>query len=148
MEIKTYTNNSDPFTVNKDLTVVSTYTNCEMKEDSSIIDPVFLLSGAVSSFAAVNYVYVASFNRYYYVRNIESEGNGMVRLTCHVDVRMSFKGEFLELPAVVSRQEENYNLYLDDGSFMTYANPHVVTREFPSGFATPCYLLTLAGGKN
>ena len=71
----------------------------------------------------------------------------MVRLTCHVDVRMSFKGEFLDLPAVVSRQEENYNLYLDDGSFMTYANPHVVTREFPSGFATPCYLLTLAGGK-
>lgn len=147
MEIKTYTNNSDPFTVNKDLTPVSTYANCEMKEDSSIIDPVFVLSGAVSSFAAVNYVYVSAFGRYYYVRNIESEGNGMVRLTCHVDVRTSFKDEFLALPAVVSRQEESFNLYLDDGSFMTYANPHVVTREFTSGFSTPCYLLTLAGGK-
>lgn len=139
---------SDDLHVTKTTTAIGTALTVTIKKDTSIIDPVFVLAGGVSTFAGCNYLTTTGLGgRNYFVTKISTDSNGMTELTCHCDVLSSWKDTLLALPAVIERQQNEYNLYLDDGSFMTYAKPHVVTREFSSGFSSPCYLLTLAGGK-
>ena len=47
--------------------------------------------------------------------------------------------------AIVKRQENRWNLYLDDGSFKVYQNPMVLTKAFPQGFTTQEFVLAVAG---
>ena len=49
--------------------------------------------------------------------------------------------------AIIKRNANSWNLYIEDGLFKTYANPHIFTKEFPSGFKDPSYVLFVAGGK-
>ena len=65
MQVLLYQNKSDKLEVTKSIDLVATK-SCELKEDTSIITPTFLLSGGVDDYADVNYVYVADFLRYYY----------------------------------------------------------------------------------
>lgn len=145
MQIVFYQNKSDDRVVDKSIDTISTLSSCEIKDDCSIINPVFLVSGAVSSFADVNYCYVADFLRYYYITDIQTAGNGMTQITCHVDVLMSFKDAFLERDAIVARNQDEFNLMLDDSEFHLYSNPIIVTRNFTDGFTNPCYVGMFAG---
>ena len=63
----------------------------------------------------------------------------------HCDVLASFQTELKSLEAVVARQENNYNLYLNDGMFKTYADPNISIFQFPNGFETFQYILSVAG---
>lgn len=145
MEIVFYQNKSDDRVVNKSLDVVSTLSSCEVKRDCSIINPVFLVSGGVDDFADVNYCYVAAFLRYYYVTVIQTAGNGMTQITCRCDVLMSFSAAFLERDAIVARNQNEFNLMLDDSEFRLYSDPIIITKNFTGGFSNPCYVLTVAG---
>lgn len=142
MQIVFYQNKSDDRVVSKSLDTISTLTSCELKEDCSILNPVFLVSGGVSTFADVNYCYVADFLRYYYITDIKSAGNGMTEISCRVDVLMSFSAAFLERDAIVARNENEFNLMLDDSEFRLYADPHIITKAFSSGFSDPTYIIT------
>ena len=145
MNIEFYQNKSDDRVVSKSLDSISTLSSCEIKEDCSILNPVFLVSGSVSSFADVNYCYVPDFLRYYYITDIKTAGNGMTEISCRVDVLMSFSAAFLERDAIVSRNENEFNLMLEDSEFRLYSDPIIVTKNFPRGFSNPCYVLTVAG---
>lgn len=142
MNIEFYQNKSDDRVVSKSLDSISTLSACEIKEDCSIINPVFLVSGSVSSFADVNYCYVPDFLRYYYITDIKTAGNGMTEISCRVDVLMSFSAAFLERDAIVARNQGEFNLMLDDSEFRLYADPHIITRAFSSGFSDPTYIIT------
>lgn len=142
MNIDFYQNKSDDRVVSKSLDSVSTLSSCEIKEDCSILNPVFLVSGSVSSFADVNYCYVPDFLRYYYITDIKTAGNGMTEISCRVDVLMSFSAAFLERDAIVARNQNEFNLMLDDSEFRLYANPHIITNAFNSGFSDPTYIIT------
>ena len=50
-----------------------------------------------------------------------------------------------EQEAVIHRQENNWNLYLDDGLFKTYQNPRIGVTAFPSGFTVQNFVLAVAG---
>ena len=145
MEIVFYQNKSDDRVVNKSLDTVSTLNSCEVKRDCSIINPVFLVSGGVDDFADVNYCYVADFLRYYYITDIQTAGNGMTQITCRCDVLMSFSAAFLERDAIVARNQNEFNLMLDDSEFRLYSDPIIITKNFSGGFSSPCYVLTVAG---
>ena len=142
MNIQFYQNKSDDRVVSKSLDSISTLSACEIKEDCSILNPVFLVSGSVSSFADVNYCYVSDFLRYYYIPDIKTAGNGMTEISCRVDVLMSFSAAFLERDAIVARNQGEFNLMLDDSEFRLYADPHILTKAFSSGFSTPTYIIT------
>lgn len=144
MNLVTYVNSSDERTINKTITQKSSVT-AVMREDSSIINPVFCLTGGADDFAGTNYVYAEDFGRYYYIDDIETDGLNMVILRCRCDVLMSNAGAINALVAVVERNTGLYNLYMDDGSFKVYQQPHVLTREFPSGFSSPSFVLAVAG---
>lgn len=144
MNILIYSNSSDRKVVNKSITLITTLTGT-LRDKCSIIDPVITVEGLTAAQAAsANYIYIADFGRYYYINDITFNGNLFI-LSCHVDVLMSFKSQFTELEGVISRQENSYNLYLQDGLFKTYQKPHISVKQFPSGFNTYQYILCVAG---
>ena len=146
MELILYTNNSDNKVVTKNITALATI-NGTLRDNCSIIDPVITVSDSVMNnamAAACNYAKIAQFGRYYYVNNIVSAGK-FWEIHMHVDVLASFQTQLKALDAVVARQETKYNLYLNDGYFKTYQNPHVSIKPFPSGFTEQYYVLSVAG---
>lgn len=144
MTLSAYVNNSEKNAFNKDKTLIATVQGT-LKDGTSIIDPVIIVSSLLETVRNCNYIEIPEFNRKYFVNNIKSIRNGLVELSCHVDVLESFKDEILSNRALIRRSENNWNLYLDDGSFKLYSNPNVKQLSFPSGFDGLHYILVVAG---
>lgn len=137
-------NNSERNRITKDISEILTVSG-ELKTETSIIDPVIMIECDLSSVVGCNYMSIPTFGRSYFVNNIRSIRSGLVEFSCHVDVLSSFASEIRGNTAIVRRQEKNWNLYLNDGSFKVYQNPNVLTKAFPSGFTTQEFVLAIAG---
>ena len=137
-------NKSETNAVNKELTDIVTVEGT-LKTETSIIDPVIVIECDIDDVTRCNYAHIPKFDRYYFVRNITSVRNGLVEFSMHVDVLMSFKKGLLGNRAIVKKQENDWNLYLNDGTFKTYQNPMVTTKEFPSGFSAMEFVMAIAG---
>ena len=122
-------------------------TNVWLKSETSIIDPVFILECPLSDLLGVNYITVPAFGRSYFINNIVSISTDLVELHCHVDVLTSFKDEIRNNKGIIFRQQNNWNLYLNDGVIQAYQNPIVVTKAFPKGFTEMNYVLLTAGSR-
>ena len=144
MTLTLYKNNSEQNAVTKSLTQVQTMTGT-LRNGTSIIDPVILVSD-VTDISGVNYCKIDEFNRYYFINNIKSVNNNLWELSCHVDVLQSFATEIRAQSGIVERQENYFNLYLNDGNtFQVYQNPQIATIKFPAGFTDPCFIIAIAG---
>lgn len=137
-------NNSEPIKVDKDITNILTVTGT-LREGTSIIDPVIKIECNIADVAGCNYLTIDAFGRKYFVKDIVSVRNNLVEFTCHVDVLSTYKNEIRNNTGIIRRQENTWNLYLNDGSLKIYQNPYVITKEFPSGFNTQEFVLAIAG---
>ena len=137
-------NQSENIRLDKKTKTISTVSGT-LKDSTSIIDPVITIECALADVVGCNYISIPKFNRLYFVNNIRSVGQGLVEFSCHVDVLSSFADEIRKNDAIVKRQENKWNLYLNDGTFKVYQNPLVLTRAFPSGFSTQEFVLAVAG---
>lgn len=137
-------NNSERNRVTKDVENLMTVSG-ELKTETSIVDPVILIECDLSAVTGCNYVSIPTFGRSYFVNNIRSIRSGLVEFSCHVDVLSSFAEQIKQNTAIVRKQENNWNLYLNDGSFKIYQNPNVLTKAFPSGFTNQEFVLAVAG---
>ena len=144
MTITLYKTTSEVNKVDKQLEQLAVLTGT-LRESSSIIDPVFNISGIDSYIADCNYAYIEEFGRYYFIQNIESINNGLWRLSLHVDVLMSYRNEIRNNYAIIERNERSYDLKLNDGLFVTQQNPRRAQFTFPAGFTTWNYVLAVAG---
>lgn len=142
--ITLYRNESEVNKVGKNLTTLFTVSGT-LKEETSIINPVFLLDIPISDLKLANYISVPEFSRLYFIQDIVSVTRSLTEVSCHVDVLESFKDEIKANKAIIFRQENEWNLYLNDGVLEVYQNPIVTTHEFPNGFTDESYVLTLAG---
>lgn len=61
-----------------------------------------------------NYMYIPTFNRYYFIDDIISVRNNLWRIVAHVDVLMSFKKEILNQTVLINRNEFDFDLFLID----------------------------------
>lgn len=139
------TNTSEKNRVDKSLTDISTLTGT-LRNDTSIVDPVFRIEGDITQYLAANYCTVPSFGRSYFINNIRSLRAGLFEINCHVDVLSSYKTQLRENSAIIHRSERNWNLYLNDGSIKTTQNPSISTLEFDETFyGVHSYVLILAG---
>lgn len=142
MNIILYRNTSPPNYLDKSLISVDTLDG-NLREPTSIIDPTIVIERSTPT--GFNYVEIPAFNRYYFVTGISSISNNLVAVSCHVDVLMTYKSEIRSCPAVIRRQENAFNLYLDDGIFKSYQNSKHKIISFPYGFTDYSYVLALAG---
>lgn len=137
-------NNSEKNKLDKDITVIQTVSGT-LKQETSIIDPVVIIEGDLVSFTGCNYATISTFGRSYFITNIRSIRSGLVEFSMHVDVLSTYKAQIRANEAIVRRQANKWNLYLNDGTFKIYQNPNILTKEFPTGFNTMEFVLAVAG---
>lgn len=140
-----YTNTSDRRVAAK-VTTLLWSKSCLLKEETDILNPVLIVNGDVGDFDVCNYLEIPKFNRKYFITGVVALSGGRVAVTASVDILSSAIGYLQDRQAVIGRNENSFNLYLADGTFKTYANDSVITKEFSGGFSTPSYVLILSGG--
>ena len=145
MDVVLYKNSSENYRIDKTIVSQGTY-SCTLKDGCSVENPSILLaSGNISD---INYMYISDFGRYYYINEIASVRQGLWEIHAHVDVLMSYKTEIKACSATLKRQENLFNMYLDDPEFRTYNKSEIVTKLFTGGGLSKnlSYILVVAGG--
>ena len=146
MNITLYNNTSEVNKVSKSLATVKTLTGT-LRDESSLITPVFRVELSASELTNINYMYIKEFQRYYFITDITVVRNGLVELKGRIDVLQTYKDDIKGNTAIIERQENEYNMYLNDSEFMTYNYNQLNTKLFPNGFGSSTYYyLTVAGG--
>lgn len=138
------TNLSDNRKLDKEVNEITSLSGT-FKSATSIIDPVIVVEANLSDLKNCNYMTIEEFGRKYYVTNIRSISNDLVEISGHVDVLSTYATGIRKNSAIIRKQANQYNLYLNDGALKTYQNPRIVTKEFPSGFTTQEFVLAVAG---
>lgn len=142
MTIDLYLNLSENNKLGKTLQSVATLTG-ELRDVCSIQNPVILIEADELSY--MNYLYIKEFDRYYFVNDITAVRKGLWQISCHVDVLESFADDIKEQTAIISRQENLYNLYQTDDMFKTYSRPVLDEIAFKNDFSHWSYFIALAG---
>lgn len=119
-----------------------------IKEPSSIIDPVILVQCDLSSISSCNYCFIPEFQRYYYITNAKSATSTTCTLHLHVDVLKSFEDAILSCTGYVDRQENEISVLISDPEKIRQVNPAISTVPFDTpaeatGF-TYCLITTKA----
>ena len=146
MTITLYQNESDERVIDKTLTQGLQYTTVSILEPSSVTNPRLILASGTDVLTTYNYLYIDTFDRYYYIEDITME-NGYIILTCRVDVLKSFSAEIKVCRCVTNRQENKYNLYLNDEKFsaLQYQTQQILRFNSPFKKASEFVLVTQGG---
>ena len=146
MNVEIYKNISENSVIGKTKTLVY-QTPCEIKGESSIINPVLILQYNEQLFSS-NYVYIPAWSRYYFIDDIRVLTGGRVEVSLSVDVLESFKDSILELNVILSDTEQTgLNNYLPSESFVVNCKNKTDIVNFSNGLLDNGeYILITAGG--
>lgn len=133
MEIIFYYNASDSRYSVKDITEVDRCSG-SFKQPFNILDPILQLSKAIDPLD-YNYCYCPDVNRYYFVTSQPSYEAGFYNISLHSDVIVNLRQQYMELGAIIARQEFDFNAYINDSRYPVLNNQEVTTVLFPSGFS-------------
>lgn len=124
-DVSCYVNSSSENTINKNITKIKDI-KCQIFQPLDILHPTLILRND-NNLLDCNYIYIPKFHRFYFARFITQKGGQMVA-ECNVDVLESWKDELSSLITPIIRQENVYNLYLNDSKmpFSTKGEKQVV----------------------
>lgn len=122
----------------------STHT-IKLKDGCSIDKPVVTFSAQASALAPLNYAYIDTFQRYYYIVDRKSLVNGVMELTLESDPLQSFMQEIKAAPATITRQQNSTQGYLNDSGYNALAYEKVMYRKFPNALDDFSYILMTVG---
>lgn len=133
--------------IGKNINVGETFAGCVLKDETSILKPSIRLK-ATTNIYTYNYMYIPTFERYYFIDDITSINNNVWEISGHVDVLETYKNTILANNAIVKRQTNKYNTYLNDDEWSVFTYDDVITFKFTqSAFKKALnYLLVVAGG--
>lgn len=144
MQAILYVNNSDANKIDKDLTTV-TSVNVILKDDTDNLTPILIMSPNIQQ--TFNYVYLADFDRYYFVNSVSySQQRYLVSLS--VDVLMSYASDIKSLTVIADRSSSRFNLYQTDGEISFLNKNDIITLSFPKGFNGTSMILAVNGGNS
>ena len=146
LTVTLYKNESPVEKIGKNLTGNHDITDVLLKQNTSVLRPVLIVNSSQDVYE-YNYLYIAAFNRYYFIDDIRSAHNNIWEISAHVDVLETYKNDILSNSAVIKRQQNQYNLYLDDPEFLTYNYEQIATLKFPANSfdKTLSYVLVING---
>lgn len=148
MTIILYQNLSETHRVNKILINSKEYSGT-LRDSCSIINPSFVIESS-DNLSEYNYCYIPNFNRYYFINDVTVVYNNMWQFSCHVDVLHTYSEQIKKSYAIISRQENLYNLYLPDDKLLIECDRDVMTLGFTNPLSSASsgksIVLTVAGG--
>ena len=118
-----------------------------LKGGCSIDSPVVSFSAGSAIMATLNYAYIDTFGRYYFIRDRKMTVNGVCELTLESDVLQSFAAEIKALPATITRteNERKADAYLLDNKYVAKAYKQIVTKDFPNELTDYSFILMTVG---
>lgn len=125
-------------------TAVSSHT-ITLKDGCSIDRPVISFSAQASAIAPLNYAYIDTFQRYYWITDRKSLVNGVMELTLESDPLESFKDTIKLCPATITRNANQKNGYLSDSGYTALAYEGVQYKTFPHAMTDASYILVTVG---
>ena len=145
MNIILYKNSSEDNRLIKTITQISTGSGT-LREPCNMIDPSVLT--AITDVSNINYAYIADFGRYYFIRRITVEREGVYRIDMHVDVLMSNRTALLNCKGIInSSTTVNANKYLNSDTWVRTEKDSTTIMRFPSGLSSNGnFILITAGG--
>lgn len=145
MDIIFYNNASEDNRLTKTITQISTGSGT-LREPCNMVDPSILI--AVSDVSNINYAYIADFGRYYFIRKITVDREGVYRIDLHVDVLMSNKTALLTCKGIINSSTSiNGNRYLNSNTWVRTEKDKTDIVQFPSGISDDGnFILITAGG--
>lgn len=126
--------------------------SAQIKDACSIMQPTFILTAAAVDLVNYNYVYVQSWVRYYFIRNVITMPGSRVELQCREDVLTSNADEIKSIQINLARSTSQINPRLTDGSRPSQANRQCETIAFKdcllgANYSTDIvYVLSVQGG--
>lgn len=147
-----YENTGDKLQVTS--TVLSSLEVCSgsYRGEANLINPQITLEASEASMASCNYftVYNGSLVRYYWVTEKTCLRTGLWQISGSADVRRTFLDKIKASYGIVARNENFYNMYLEDSQIPVMAKPTMNLYKFsstPFERNTHSILLITAGGK-
>lgn len=105
--------------------------NVVMKENTDVFKPTFIIQ-TESRLWDYNYIDGSNFSgRQYFIVDVRSIGNNRFEVDAKTDVLSTWKNEIRGNSAVLKRQENLFNLYLDDPEFHVLNYERIHTFRFP-----------------
>ena len=131
---------------------LSITTNVLLKEQTSIIRPVFKISVeengmmSASEIFGYNYCYCPEFKRYYFISDIQSYTAVIFYISCEVDVLATFREDILKTPVFVRYAQSQFNASLADNRLPMGCTSQQYTVSSDNGFGDEegCFILTIA----
>lgn len=118
--------------------------NILLKEGCSIDNPVVSFSAQASAIAPLNYAYIDTFGRYYWITDRKSLVNGVCELTLESDPLESFRAQILQRQATITRNANQFNGYLQDSGYNALAYEGIQYKAFPNAMEdASCILVTV-----
>lgn len=121
----------------------SSGTDCvvALKDACSIINPIF---ESATMPANVNYIYVADWNRYYFVTNVTYKTNAIKLFSCEVDVLASYKSQIGSTVARIAFASTGYNIDIVDSRLTVSTKKLKYTQKQATELTkNGCYILTV-----
>lgn len=140
--IKLQRNTSPMNKMDKTCNLVDTITGT-LRNETNLVDPIIIVER--SQLPYFNYMTIEEFHRSYFVTEIKSVRTNIWEIHGHSDPLMSFKQDFLDNTALISRNENDYDLLLNDGAFKVRQNSRIGYIAFPGALDNFHYILMVAG---
>jgi hypothetical protein len=117
-----------------------------LRSESSIINPTFLVQA--NNITQYNYCFIPDFNRYYFITDIVSIRTNLWRVSCRVDVLMSFKTQILNLDVTISdATAPDIETYKNGEQWQALVKTKTDVINFPNGLLDNGeYILITSGG--
>lgn len=143
--LTTYICDCDDMVLDKSnhLSIVNNNVEIKFKNETSMVNPVLLLSPSIG--LDWNYAYIDDFGYFYYLKD-RSYSNGYMVVTLEIDPRMSFHSEIENLNVIANRCSSRYNLYQIDNKIPKLQKDLIQTQPFRGGFGGASFILAVNGG--
>lgn len=148
MQVIFYNNKSDERKLSKSLSTLSS-ANCHLKEPCDILYPVVKLKRAdLSGYAQCNYMYIPTFNRYYFAEVTALTGDMVEIKAIKPDVLMTYANGIRSIYCTINRQENVFNKFYVDNELPIRQTKQIQLVSVGTYDAGTGIYLTVDGGKS
>ena len=102
-----------------------------MRDTLDVAEPVFLVQ-ATAQYDKANAVYCEELGRYYFITDKKWVRNGLLEISCHVDVLVTYQGDIWNNAGIISRNANLFNGYLPDSKQKVFQYDKTQIKVFPA----------------